>query len=303
MSGMFRFSPLQDLDSAARKLLDGDAARMFERDGLTIFGGLAVIIICWHGIASMLSDRQGGLGFDMGAFARLVMQLAFGLTLILGYTRSIGPLPPFRDLVLDEAAYLAGRINGATKGNEELQFRIEKIDLNVAEKWSFREALTTLVIRIELIALRAVMLMVTGFTVVALAVMLMLGPLFIPWFIVPKLDFLFWGWLKATLATAFMKVVAAAFSFVYVEMTLVMLKQMEDGLLSVDPISANLLGVYCLSVLWGMTKVPQVTMALFSGTGVGSSGFVETVHSTSSSVVTGAVMRGGGGAAAGRKAA
>ena len=44
-----------------------------------------------------------------------------------------------------------------------------------------------------------------GATVVGL-----LGPVFIPWMVFEKTDFLFWGWLKAFLGFEFYKVVAAA---------------------------------------------------------------------------------------------
>jgi hypothetical protein len=37
-----------------------------------------------------------------------------------------------------------------------------------------------------------------------------LGPVFIPWMVFDKTDFLFWGWLKAFLGFEFYKVVAAA---------------------------------------------------------------------------------------------
>ena len=39
-----------------------------------------------------------------------------------------------------------------------------------------------------------------------------LGPLFIPFLLVDKLSFLFWGWLRAFIGFSFYKVVAAAVS-------------------------------------------------------------------------------------------
>ena len=43
---------------------------------------------------------------------------------------------------------------------------------------------------------------------VAFAVCVVLGPIFVPFFIVPKLDWLFWGWLRAYMQFAFYKLVA-----------------------------------------------------------------------------------------------
>ena len=42
-----------------------------------------------------------------------------------------------------------------------------------------------------------------------------LGPVFIPFFIVPKMEWLFWGWLKSFLQYAFYPVVANAYIFVF----------------------------------------------------------------------------------------
>jgi type IV secretory pathway VirB6-like protein len=49
---------------------------------------------------------------------------------------------------------------------------------------------------------------------VAMAVAVLVGPVFIPFFIVPKLEWLFWGWLKFFIAYAFNGVIAAAVTFV-----------------------------------------------------------------------------------------
>ena len=54
-----------------------------------------------------------------------------------------------------------------------------------------------------------------AFGYVAAAVAVMLGPIFIPFFIVPHMEWLFWGWLKALIQYAFYPVVANAYLFVF----------------------------------------------------------------------------------------
>ena len=56
---------------------------------------------------------------------------------------------------------------------------------------------------------------IVAFGLIASAVCGLLGPLFVPFFIVPKLDFLFWGWFKAFLQYSFMPVVAYAYLIVF----------------------------------------------------------------------------------------
>ena len=43
----------------------------------------------------------------------------------------------------------------------------------------------------------------------------LLGPIFVPFFIVPKLDWLFWGWLKSFIQYSFIPVVAIAFLMIF----------------------------------------------------------------------------------------
>ena len=51
---------------------------------------------------------------------------------------------------------------------------------------------------------------IVAYGAVAAAVVGLLGPLFIPFLLVDKLSFLFWGWLRAFIGFSFYKVVAAA---------------------------------------------------------------------------------------------
>jgi len=56
---------------------------------------------------------------------------------------------------------------------------------------------------------------VIAYGLVATAVCVLLGPIFVPFFILPKLDWLFWGWFKAFVVLLSTKVVAAAFCFIF----------------------------------------------------------------------------------------
>src|SRR5207302_6212659 len=56
---------------------------------------------------------------------------------------------------------------------------------------------------------------VISFGYIAAAIAVMLGPVFIPFFIVPGMEWLFWGWLKSLIQYAFYPVVANAYLFVF----------------------------------------------------------------------------------------
>ena len=59
----------------------------------------------------------------------------------------------------------------------------------------------------------------------------LLGPVFIPWMVFDKTDFLFWGWLKAFLGFEFYKVVAAATMSV---MSHLLITYLTSGAMNVD---------------------------------------------------------------------
>src|SRR5207248_8411410 len=66
-----------------------------------------------------------------------------------------------------------------------------------------------------IVAAQAAVFAVIAFGYVASGVAVMLGPIFIPFFIVPHMEWLFWGWLKSLIQYAFYPVVANAYLFVF----------------------------------------------------------------------------------------
>ena len=57
--------------------------------------------------------------------------------------------------------------------------------------------------------------MIIGFGLIAQAVLLLVGPVFVPFLVVPKMDWLFWGWFKAFLQYSFYQVVASALVYIF----------------------------------------------------------------------------------------
>src|SRR5258708_14821206 len=80
---------------------------------------------------------------------------------------------------------------------------------------NLHEILTFVVLYVILAAVQAVIFMVIGFGLIAQAVLLLVGPVFIPFFVVPKMDWLFWCWVKSFLQYSFFQVVADAFVYIF----------------------------------------------------------------------------------------
>ncbi|MHB1938580.1 MAG: type IV secretion system protein, partial [Acidobacteriaceae bacterium] len=194
--------------------------------GLDMFRGLAVIMIAWFGIQNALSTAQGFYGsFHFGQFDNLLLVISFGLGMLTYYS---SPIPgmgySFSELITQEALQLSAQIeSNQTQVIADAVTHAEEQLGQPPGEFDFQETLTFLVIAIALAAMQAVTFAVIAYGLVASAVCVLIGPIFIPFFIVPKLDFLFWGWFKAFLGFSFYQVIASAFIFIFAKVLLALL--------------------------------------------------------------------------------
>jgi hypothetical protein len=101
----------------------------------------------------------------------------------------------------------------------------------------------------------------------------LLGPVFIPFFIVPKLEWLFWGWLRCFVQYAFYQVIAAAVVFIIGNLILGILGLQPVGAISTVQLIEEfpVLFITFLASIYALLKVPALTNHIFSGTAGGSS--------------------------------
>jgi type IV secretory pathway VirB6-like protein len=116
-----------------------------------------------------------------------------------------------------------------------------------------------------LAAIQAVAFAVIAYGYVASAVCVLIGPIFIPWFIVPKMDWLFWGWFKAFIGFSFYQVIAAAFIFVFSKVLMSMFQAI--GTISISNALTILPALFItLTVcIFGLIKIPELTGSILSG--------------------------------------
>jgi len=186
------------------------------------------------------------------------------------------PIPGFgRDfhhLITDEAATLSSQIgqSNAQRIADDTSYVLS----NLAAPGITQPIATFLYALLWLAAVvtEALALIVVAFGVVATAVCILLGPVFIPFFIVPQLDWLFWGWLKAFIQYAFYQVVAAGVLYVVSQFTYGIIHAQITGVMSSTDlirISPVLMVMY-LAAIYAIVKIPMLTSHIFSGTAGGS---------------------------------
>jgi len=262
---------MNDLFAFLTQLMTEHAA-LCEGMGNRMFRSFAVILIVWFGVKSALASAGGGMGpvFHWDRFASLLMTIAFGFAMITFYSRPIpGVGISFYHLFIDQGLELANRLDHALV--QEVWDRLSNlywgmetpgltIALNVLEV--IRYAATMLCIVIA----QAAVLAVIAFGYVAAAIAVLLGPIFIPFFIVPDMEWLFWGWLRSLIQYAFYPVVANAYVFVFGNLLVHFIDSHPppyDGatmLLFFFPLVMLL-----IAFTYGILKIPSLVNSLFTG--------------------------------------
>ena len=247
-------------------------ADLFENLGLHMFRAFAVILICWYGIKGALSAAGGGHGtlFHFDHFAGLLMTVAFGFGMITFYSR---PIPTFGvsfyHLIVDQGLDLANQLNHGVV--QEVWDRLNNLywgmetpgltlALNVLE--IIRYALTIVCI----LAAQAAVFAVIAFGYVAASIAVLLGPIFIPFFIVPHMEWLFWGWLKSLIQYSFYPVVANAYVFVFGNLLIHFIDSHPppyDGAAVI--VFFFPLVLLLLAFTYGILRIPSLVNSLFTG--------------------------------------
>jgi hypothetical protein len=266
--------PLTSIEDGIRALMTSKLD-LFVGMGLNLFRGFATILIAWFGIQSALSSAEGGEGFNFTRFTRLLLVIAFCFAMVKYYSSPIpGIGQSFPDLVMQEASSLSNSI-GMEQGRL-VETKVTEVEQGMEQpsSFSFHETLTFVVLYVILATIQAVVLMIIGFGLIAQAVLLLVGPIFIPFFIVPKMDWLFWGWFKAFLQYSFYQVIASAFVYIFAKLLLAFFA-VDTGGMSVDQwmTAFPAMLIFLLIAIYGLLKIPTLTNHLFSGAAGADSGF------------------------------
>jgi hypothetical protein len=239
----------------------------FLRFGYGLFLSFATILIVWQGIRMMFS--HDGLGDQMFEFAKLLMLISFGYAMITFYE---APIPgfgvSFSNLITDQAGYFQSVLEARAFDNiyrhfDELADRFMQPDA-----WSILANLIYWTVLLLVALAKALSLAVIAFGLIASAVCGLLGPIFVPFFVVPKLEWLFWGWLKSFIQYSFIPVVAIAFLMIFEQFVFRYVTSLPPTITSAE------YGVYALQAVAviatfcvGMVMVPSLTNSIFSGHG------------------------------------
>ena len=239
----------------------------FLRIGHSLFLAFATVLIVWEGVQIML--HRGELGDHMFGFVRLLLTISFGYAFIAFYE---APLPgigvSFSNLITDQAHLLANILDARS-----LELTFDHLDtlwdhFVQPDAWAILANLIYWLLLIAVTIAKAISLAIVAFGLIGSAVCALVGPIFVPFFIVPKLDWLFWSWLKAFIQYSFVPVVAFAFLMIFERFVFQYVSTLppgitEDQYLVYGVQALVIVAVFCL----GIFLVPSLTSSIFSGRG------------------------------------
>ena len=264
---------LQFVFQAIRQLLTNNIG-FFDAMGQNLFRSFATILIAWYGIKSALAAAGGQSPFHFDNFASLLLTISFGFAMVNYYSNPIpGMGTSFHGLVTDEAQFLSGQIDQAQLQTVVTQIADFEIRMDSPTWGDILGTAIYVIVTILLAAAQAVAIVVIAYGFIATAVCVLVGPIFVPFFIVPKLEWLFWGWFRCFLQYAFYQVIAAAVVFVIGNLIVGALRLPPPGTLSTVQLLAwfPVLFITFLASIYVLLKVPALTNHIFSGTAGGSS--------------------------------
>ena len=289
--------------------------------GMQLWGGLSVIVVVWTGLQMALA----GGGVNMAAVVRTVMGLAIPLGMLQFYST---PLPGTSQSVPElisgmggwlqvqimadaGAAYLQQWNAGLSGFTAALGGSDASAGAMVWNAISNPGALvnaavdTVLTLGVLFVTLFGMLLVfVIGqaqvmWAKLALTIALILGPIFIPWIVIPQLSFLFWGWFRTVLLYSLYGAVAAAVFRITTELGVAVTDGFTNDMVT-NPDWTGPAG-FGMAVRRGAATVPYLGAALLATFKIGE--LTQALLSGASAVGSGVGQRAGQAAGFARVAA
>ena len=262
--------------------------------GQTLWTGLAAIMVVWTGVRIALSGN-----FQPWEVIKLIIGLWIPWAMLNFYAT---PLPPPADAFTFPGVIVGGGnwlmdffiadINTAMR--TELSIMINNHLTSINEAWDAYDlydlmtsgagALSTLFTATAmlifvgscLVLLYCITYAQVLWAQIAIAILIFLGPLFIPWLLFEPLSFLFWGWFRSLIVFSLYGVLAGAVMRVFMGVGLGYVTTFSNTTLTLD---ATAMGGWVLIVLplfvagvLASLKVGELAGMLVTGSGSGGSG-------------------------------
>lgn len=290
----------QFVDQAINVVLSASAQRTILGWGNNLARNIALILIVWTGLRVAFSGT-----FQAWELIKFIFVLTIPLALLRGYDANIVGLGvSFPDLITGQGNAIMALFGadvlaqGAASVMElaEDQMRLVGAEAGSVNLWNAirtgGKQVTHLALLVAIlgsfvlgmIVVIALALAQIIFANVAIAVLVTLGPLFIPFMVVPKMDFLFWGWFKAMLQYSLYGAIAAAMVSLWTRIIMGFARALEADVFTVNSMTAA-------TGLWAIPVFGVIVCAIVSILKIGDiAGMIVGAGSDGGGFIGGAFM-------------
>ena len=246
----------------------------FDSMGQNLFRSFATILVAWFGVKSALASASG-----RPPSSSIILPACSSPSALASQWSTTTALrfrvweSSFHNLVTNEAQFLSSQIDQAAAANVISQVADFESRMDSPSWGDLFGTAIYVIVTILLAAAQAIAFVVIAYGFIATAVCVLVGPVFVPFFIVPKMEWLFWGWFRCFLQYAFYQVIAAAVVYVIRNLMLGALRLPPAGTLSTVQLIGwfPVLFITFLASIYVLLKIPSLANHIFSGTAGGSS--------------------------------
>ena len=275
----------------------GSAAQPIMDTGLDLWTGLATIVVAWKGLQIAYSGT-----FQPWEMIRTIIGLWVPWIMLQYYAT---PIPnvgmSFPQAIVAGGTWLQDFFLadlGATWGTAINQLSAD-LNKSIAAQWQDMNILGVLTGAVHILmtavvmtgmglALLVIMVLLYAITYaqviwaqVAISILLLLGPIFIPMLVFEPLSFLFWGWFRSLITFSLYGVIAGAIMRAFLGVGLGFVTTFSQSTADLDSITN--LGKWLFSILplfiaaiWASLNVGDLASMLVSGGGGGGGGFMSS---------------------------
>ena len=295
------------LDTALESLTAAAGGEIFTL-GNQMFGGLALIVI----VLSGLKIAFGG-GLQPWELMRTVIGIWIPWVMLQFYVTNIpGMIYDFPHMIVAGGNWINLLLvdDSVSSVQEELtklfndlsaaqDAAVESGDLLDVLTSGFQAAMTEITAFIVVIFMALMMLILSAVTYaqviwaqIALSILIIVGPVFIPFLVFDPLSFLFWGWFRAMITYSLYAVIAGAVLRVFSAVGIAFITSMGSANLNFSSLMD--VGLWTLAVvpffIAGMLaslKIGELASMLVTGGGAGGSGLMGMVSTAGMAVASG----------------
>ena len=251
--------------------------------GLNLFGGLAVIAICWSAIMMVLEqpdDKKGNT--VIGKVVRQMMLIGIVFWMVDGGFETV--FVQGVDLSLQKVAHILMPSSGSASlagGMDYMWAAMQAVGQLIASLFEGAQVWDVLTIagkNLPTLMLLTLSLFIMSLTAMGYAtfltvslflvkLVLLLGPIFIPWLLLEKTSFLFWGWLRFLIVASLYQVVGAVilyFAYKLLAGEAQIIAELDGSFPESLMLSVMVASLH-LTILYLISQIPKISQALVSG--------------------------------------